>query len=272
MKIYLLCGLIVSMSIASSFGSDLEKAELYRAHGLITDAKRMYIEIITSDSPDTDKAQALYSLGAIAFEENYVDVALESWQRLVADYPNEPSAMLVKDRIDDLAEIVGEVRKATIENAVAQSYLKHGDFWSRGKSERFIIDTSWIPKVEAAVKWYDKVITEFPSTEAAKLAYEEKMKALLGWKDRGQYGEWHGIHKDFKRYMPQLVNTFEELESAFPNASNFQAYRFQVAQAYWREDKWDEARSWLNKIIVSAGDGDSFYKDLSQRRLNKLEH
>ena len=34
-----------------------------------------------------------------------------------------------------------------------------------------MIDFSWIPHVEAVIKWYDKTITEFPGTTASRIAY-----------------------------------------------------------------------------------------------------
>ncbi|MCD4712067.1 MAG: hypothetical protein K8R73_02180 [Clostridiales bacterium] len=102
---------------------------------------------------------------------------------------------MVKDRINELSEIVGESAKESIKNAVALSYLRHGDFWSKRKDDIFKIDSSWIPKVETAMKWYDKVISEFPKSNASRVAYQDKMRTLLGWEDPGKYGDKYGIEK-----------------------------------------------------------------------------
>ena len=48
-------------------GADLRKAEMLRAHGLVQDAKREYIEIAISSG--SEEADALYALGSIAFDE-----------------------------------------------------------------------------------------------------------------------------------------------------------------------------------------------------------
>jgi tetratricopeptide (TPR) repeat protein len=261
--------LLTSCEISAA---SVEKATMYQNHGLLREAKTELIEIIFSKTDDSNKEQAYYLLGNIAFEENRITSALDSWNTLVEIYPNSEQSVEVKDRIDELSEIVGEIASESIENAVASSYLRHGNFWSKDKYEYFVIDSSWIPKVEAAVKWYDKTIKEFPGTTASRVAYQEKLRTLLGWKVSGKYGISYGIEYSFDEYMPLLLDTFNAFESEHPNASNLQAFRYQIAQAYWSNKKWDKTREWLNLIIEVSGVGDSFYKDLAQRRLQKVEY
>ena len=195
--------------------------------------------------------------------------SLQSWKDLTNKYPKSKQAVLVKDRIQELAEIVGESAKETIENAVALSYIRHGEFWSQGKKSAFTIDSTWIHNVEAAVKWYDKVINEFPNSPASRLAYKYKMRTILGWEEAGSK---HGIKRSFLHHMPQLLETFSAFEKEHPKASSLQAFRYQIAQAYWNVKQWDKTREWLNLIIKKAGSGDSFYKDTAQRRLKKIEY
>jgi len=254
------------------FSASVEKAQMMSEHGLKMEAKKELIDVVFSKSNDTNKAKAYYLLGSMAFDENKISVALQSWRDLTSKYPKSKQATLVKDRIQELAEIVGESAKETIENAVALSYIRHGDFWSKGKDSSFIIDSSWIPNVESAVKWYDKVIKEFPKTPASRLAYKYKMRTLLGWEKTGKYGSKHGIKKSFYKYMLQLLDTFAAFEKEHPKAPSLQAFRYQIAQAYWGTKNWEKTREWLNLIITRSGDGDSFYKDTAQRRLNKIEH
>jgi len=45
-----------------------------------------------------------------------------------------------------------------------------------------------------------------------------------------------------------------------------------IAQLYWKARDWEKTREWLNIIIEKAGNGDSFYRDLAQRRLLKVEY
>ena len=104
------------------------------------------------------KASAYYLLGLIAFDQNRIGTALEIWTDLTDNYPQSKEASEVSERIKQLAQIVGETHRESIDNAVARAYLRHGDFWSRGKDSIFSIDSSWIPNVEAAAKWYDKTI------------------------------------------------------------------------------------------------------------------
>ena len=72
--------------------------------------------------------------------------------------------------------------------------------------------------------------------------------------------------------MVQLLKTFEAFERDFPKAGSLQAFRYQIAQAYWRNKDWAKTREWLNTIIKIAEVKDSFYKDLAKRRLAKVEY
>lgn len=266
--------LVLATAIYTSncVAASIEKASMFTNYGLKKEAKLELINIIYSKSSDKDKAEAYYLLGAMAFDENNITIALKSWESLSKKYPASQQAKLISDRVGELAEIDGEAAKESIDNAVALSYLRHGDFWSRGKDSTFTIDSSWMPNVESAMKWYDKVIKEFPNTAASKVAYQDKLLTMLGWKERGKYGDAHGIKNDFGKYMPLLLNTFKAFEAEHPKASTLQAFRYQIAQAYWAKKDWRNTREWLNQIIELAGEKDSFYKDTAQRRLKKVEY
>jgi len=262
---------VLSLFVTSMlFAASVEKAIMLNQHGLTKEAKAELIEVVFSKSDDTSIAQAYYLLGNMAFEDNKITVALDSWRELLKKYPDSEHAKMVKDRINELAEIVGESAKVSIKNAIALSYLRHGDFWSRGKDEKFSIDSSWIPNVKTSIKWYDKVINEFPKSAASRVAYQDKMRTLLGWKESGRYGSKHGIKKSFNKYMRQLLKTFAMFEKEHPKTPTLQAFRYQIAQAYWSNKNWKKTRKWLNLIIKESGDRDSFYKDLAERRLKKI--
>ena len=233
-KTFVLLNLCFISLSSLALAASLEKAISLNEHGLTTDAKRELINLIFEKrSKSDDKAQAYYLLGNIAFSEDRIKVALNSWEHLVDKYPNSEEAGLVKDRIAELSEIVIGSAKENLDNAIARSYLRHADFWSEDKSEIFKIDSSWIPNVEAAIKWYDKVLIEFPNSKASRIAYEGKLRTLLGWKEVGEDGRYYGIRSDFTKYMPLLLQTFERFEKDHPDASTLQAFRYQIAQAYW---------------------------------------
>lgn len=264
--------LSLSFIITNSNAASLEKAKVLSEHGLKDQAKIELIDIIFSKTSDGNKAKAYYELGRVAFESNQVTQALKTWTNLSQKYPQSEEAKLVRNKIEQLSEIVGESAKESVDNAIAASYLKHADFWSSDKNSRFTIDSSWIPKVETASKWYDKTISEFPNSKAARIALEEKIRTLLGWKESGKYGSKYGVEKDFATYIPLVLETFKQLEEQYPKASTLQAFRYQIAQAYWSEKDWGSTRLWLNTIIKKAGNTDSFYKDTAQRRLQKIEY
>lgn len=72
--------------------------------------------------------------------------------------------------------------------------------------------------------------------------------------------------------MPRLLRAFEAFEKDHPDAPILQAFRYQIAQVYWNQKYWNFTREWLNKIIEKAEDNDSFYRDLAERRLMKVEY
>ena len=250
----------------------IEKAKLLSEHGLMQDAKRELIDVIFYASENDQKAEAYFLLGNIAFEENDIMTALSIWSELSEKFPDSEHAVFIDDKIKELSEFAGDIITETTDNAVALSYIRHGDFWSRNKNDRLIIDASWLPKEDMAINWYDRIINEFPNTAASRLAYQYKMQTIMGWEDPGRFGSSFGIRRSFNKYMPLLLETFDSFESEHPEATTLQAFRYQIAQAYWGNRQWDKTREWLNLVIEKAGDGPSFYKDLAEYRLLKVEY
>ena len=254
----------------SANAASLKRANLLRDNGLPADAKIELIDVYLSGSA-TQKAQALYLLGTIAYEGNNVSGALTNWEKLLKEYPSSTQANDVKEIVSELASIVDEEAEERLNNAIASLYLKHGDFWSEGKDSSFKIDSSWIPNVESAIKWYDKTIAKYPGTKASRLAHEKKIRTLIGWTESGRYGSKYGVDESPSKYLPLLESAVNSYIQEHPKASSIQAFRFQVAQAYWNNKYWDKTREWLN-IIIKNADGDTFYKDLATRRLLKVEY
>ena len=253
------------------FEQSIEKARLFNRYGLNNEAKSELINLIYSNTNENNKIDAIYFLGNIAFDENKIALALDTWKDLNEKYPNNKYESSIEERFKELSQIVIETTDNTISNAVALTYLRNGDFCSKDKRTTFMIDGSWIPNVESAIKWYDKVINEFPKTEASRIAYQSKLRTILGWEETGRYGDKYGIKESFSKYIPQLLETFSAFESDHPDDSTLQAFRYQIAQAYWVNKNWAKTREWLNIILEKSGEADSFYKDLAQRRLQKVE-
>ena len=80
----------------------------------------------------------------------------------------------------------------------------------------------WIPRVVAAVKWYDKVIKDFPKTPAAEAAYVAKTQTLLGWRGIVDQTEETKLQRD--QYMDRAVKTFSELAKAFRSHPRSRVY------------------------------------------------
>lgn len=276
--------LALSIVLISMAGS-VEKAAMLEEHGLLDDAKREFIEVIFSNDPASAKAEAYYRLGNIAVQQDNTSAAMSAWNALVEKYPKSDQATRVAERIKVLAEALQQTLSSHVDDATAQGYIRNAEFWSREKSDRFTIDSSWLPKIEMAVGWYDRVIKEFPNSAASRVAYEQKLKTLLGWKDGGRAGTGYGVEVDYPRYMPQVIATFAAFEKEHPKASSLQAFRFQIAQAHWgkameieirggRSDAGDgylrDATALLKAIVANDPDNNSFYRDLAERRLANM--
>lgn len=262
----------LSLNVSAIMAQDIEFAKDLHQHNLSDKAKDVLITIFHNPrSTASDKAKALYSLGQISFEEGRYTVAMEDWEKLVKNYPQSSQAKEITERLSKLREIITQVSDATISSVVARSYIRHGDFWSDA-DKKYIIDASWMPKVEMAIEWYDRVIAEFPNSSAAEIAYQRKLFTLLGWKEPGRYGDSYGVRANFSKYMPQVLETFTAFEKAFPNSPYLQGFRYQIAQAYWIVRDWARTREWLQKVIDAGKGEQTFYTETAKARLQKIEY
>jgi tetratricopeptide (TPR) repeat protein len=252
-------------------GQSIEVAKDYYVHNVKERALESFIDVFHNSKAPETKAEALYYMGQIAFEDNNYSAAFSDWTRLIKDYPTSKQAAEIKDRVTEMREVMGKVSSASISSTVAGSYVKNGDFWSKA-DRTFVIDTSWLPSVELANAWYDKTIAEFPGTEAAEIAYQSKLFTVLGWKELGEYASPYGVRADFNKYMPLLLETFSSFEAAFPKSPYLQGFRYQIAQAYWGKKDWQNAREWLNKIVQASDGHASFYTETAKARLSKIEY
>jgi len=140
----------------------VEIAKDYYQHGLNDRAKDVLISLLHNQATAPGvKAKAMYMLGQISFDEGRVKVALTDWQALAKEYPQTPESKEITARLAQLNEMVAKTSDAGIGSAVARSYISNGDFWVSSNQRTFTIDSSWLPMIELANEWYDRVIKEF---------------------------------------------------------------------------------------------------------------
>lgn len=241
-------------------------------HGLAAQAKAEFIAVLQAGtSAAADKAESLYQLGQLSFAEGRYKTALSDWAELRDKYPSSPQAKELGERLAQLREVVQKGSDELLTNAVASSYVRNGDFWSDAP-DRYTIDASWLPRAELGLYWYDRVVKEYPGSDAAELAYIRKLRTLLGWSEVGQYGSSYGVKADFRKYMPLTLQAFDEFAKAFPSNTSLQAFRFQIAQAYWSKKDWANTRVWLQHIVDEAKGEARFYSELAKARLAKVEY
>ena len=272
--------LIIAMG-GLTIDASIQKAILLKAHGLNDDAKRELIDLIFDENAKgKDKPRAYYLLGEIAFDENRIQSAIKTWGYIVEEYPNSDEALIVKERMDEVSKVTLAVYTESFESADysrAKVYLKNAEFWSEDKDDRWMIDASWIPKVEFALKWYDKVISEFPKDEAARIAYIGKIRTLLSWTEFNEEFKdkpWGAAAREaFPTYIGQVIDAFRNFEKDFPNDITLQACRFQIGQAYWSivgGNDLEQAKIWFEEVIANSEKNDTFYRQIAEARKNEI--
>ena len=271
-NIWMVSIILTALNFSPVMAQNISIAQDFYNHNLKDRALEEFIIVYnTSTINSDDRAEALYYMGQITFDEGRYSTALDDWQKLIEEFPTSNRTTEMKDRLTQLNEVFSKTVDENIASSVAKSYIKNGDFWA-DNDRKFTIDASWLPKVEIAIDWYDRVISEFPNTYAAELAYQRKLFSILGWKEPGQYGSSYGVRDNYKKYVPSLLQTFDAFESSFPESSFLQGFRYQIAQTYWGKKDWANTRLWLNKIIDESKDQSSFYSETAKARLNKVEY
>jgi tetratricopeptide (TPR) repeat protein len=264
--------LVACAGPSRSDGQSAAKAKRLAEHGLSSEAKAEFIAVLLSTASNAaDKAESLYQLGQLSFAEGRYKTALADWAELREKYPMSAQAKDMGERLAQLREVVQKGSDEQLTNAVASSYVRNGDFWSDAP-DKFTIDASWLPRAELGIYWYDRVIKEYPGSDAAELANIRKLRTLLGWKEDTQYGSSYGVKANFGRYMPLTIQSFDEFAKTFPTNTSLQGFRFQIAQAYWREKDWTNTRLWLQRIVDEAKGEQTFYSELAKSRLAKVEY
>ena len=185
--------LILTWSIPSYSEPSVSRGLMLKMHGLEVDAKRAFIDLLYNDvAHEEDKADALYQLGLIAFNNKDIGLAIETWSLLIDEFPNTEKGRTVsvgiKYLLEDYDALVLESAKEEVSDVSAQSYLLNAQFWW-DPPKQWGIYASHINQFTMAREWYDKVVTEFPRTDAAKKAlsyrfmlYKDGMEAY--WKGR----------------------------------------------------------------------------------------
>ena len=191
--------LILAWSIPSYSEPSVSRGLMLKMHGLEVDAKRAFIDLLYNDEAhEEDKADALYQLGLIAFNNKDIGLATETWGILIDEFPNTEKSRTVsagiKYLLEDYDALVLESakeeirdRKEVMRDALAQSYLLNAQFWW-DPPKQWGIYTSHINHLTMAREWYDKVVTEFPRTDTAKKAMSYR---FMLYKD-GLEAYWQG--------------------------------------------------------------------------------
>ena len=250
--------LILAWSIPSYSEPSVSRGLMLKMHGLEVDAKRAFIDLLYDDEAhEEDKADALYQLGLIAFNNKDIGLATETWGLLIDEFPNTEKGRTVsagiKYLLEDYNALVLESAKEEIgdreevmRDALAQSYLLNAQFWW-DPPKQWGIYTSHIDQFTMAREWYDKVVTEFPRTDAAKKAmsyrfmlYKDGMEAY--WKGRQLL--FDGLRKeeipnavlelsqDFEPRILPLIHEYNKFIEDFPGDAVAHIMELQIAQEY----------------------------------------
>ena len=126
--------LILTWSIPSYSEPSVSRGLMLKMHGLEVDAKRAFIDLLYNDmAHEEDKADALYQLGLIAFNNKDIGLATETWGLLIDEFPNTEKGRTVsagiKYLLEDYDALVLESAKEEVSDVSAQSYLLNAQFW-----------------------------------------------------------------------------------------------------------------------------------------------
>lgn len=132
------------------------------------------------------------------------------------------------------------------------------------------------------IKLYDKAIQNAPGTSYANMAYKMKMQILLGWKkisnsnrgttiaiglDKSKFG---GKEARYNIYLPIFVETFNQLETEFPNDPELNLYRLKIVELYENIKDKNSQKIWLNKVLENSVEDDAYHKT-AIKELQKLK-
>lgn len=242
---------------------DINIAKDFYDHNLLDKAKETLIQLLHDrDTKNETKAEALYLLGQISYDEANYLTAINDWERLVNEYPETEYSKLA---IENIPQIV-ELRSQIINTEIAKAYIDNGDFWTDANRLNTTIDTYKMPRNELAFRWYDKVIHEFPGSNEAEIAYIHKLLTLINQTKPITV-------KAFLNHITETVETYNNFETDFPNSSDLQRFQYQIAQMYCStsgQKDLEKTREWLNKILESSNGVETFYTELAKEKLKSL--
>ena len=250
--------LILAWSIPSYSEPSVSRGLMLKMHGLEVDAKRAFIDLLYNDEAhEEDKADALYQLGLIAFNNKDIGLATETWGLLIDEFPNTEKGRTVsagiKYLLEDYNALVLESAKEEIgdreevmRDALAQSYLLNAQFWW-DPPKQWGIYTSHIDQFTMAREWYDKVVTEFPRTDAAKKAmsyrfmlykdgmetyWEERQLLFDGLRKKEIPNTILELSQDFEPRILPLIHEYNKFVEDFPGDAVAHIMELQIAQEY----------------------------------------
>lgn len=265
--------------------SELNRAAMLVQHGLVQDGKRAYVDLLFGDSADSTKAVCLYKLGLVALAENKLDVALNTWQLLVDEFPDSREGMEVAGKMDALKLGMREVSDGRVNNQLAETFLDNAEFYdSRLRDRKWQIDTSYLGDASMANYWYERVIELFPGSDEAEIAYARQFKTFVGTNSGDGHGFRSYVYGEFTHeeiaslHVNLMVECLERYENQFSDGLFLQPMRYQVAQSFWlmhavwgKQAHKDESMEWLKKVVDGGlGDGD-FYVHLAKERLENFD-
>jgi tetratricopeptide (TPR) repeat protein len=233
-------------------------------HGLSDQATEAFIALYYQTDDDEEKAKCLLNMGKLSLKGGKTEVALKDWQRLVDKFPDSSEADEVKDQLKGLLESSQSTALDNIKSAIAINYLNNADFFSE-HSNKWMIDTSWLPSEDFSAYWLDRVIAEFPNTKAHEMALKRKFFAYQGWEDRHSK---FGLKHDKVLYESKLKEIIAEVEKQFPESSMLSAMYYQMGQHYWPRDNPARAKYWFEKSKKASGSGNYYYQLVDQRLKN----
>ena len=192
------------------------------------------------------------------------------WKELQEKFPDSEFSQVSMEMAEKFNnEIVAMGALSTAIDLSSKRKEVEVDLEERKQSERIIEVQNFTRLIEL----YDAAIQNAPGTSYANMAYKMKMQTLLGWKktsnqgmtitvglDKSNYGDKRGEKEvRYSIYLPIFVETFNQLETEFPNDPELNLYRLKIVDLYKSIKDKESQKIWLNKVLANSVKGDPYY-------------
>jgi TolA-binding protein len=250
---------------------------LFREYGA---AREIYLKVICLYPNNRYQDDAQFKIGESFAREGSFWYAIDEWQRLIDKYPASKLVDKATKNIGMAKIMVQDKEKPilTTEDRVADKYIHFGDDFLRNSvrwSDYGIIYTK--EKLEKALYWFDKVISEFPQSYLSAKAqyYKGETYSKQGYNREYFRGEsfvefsWPKVAEDYKK----SVQEYQKVIDNYPGTYWADRAGVKIGDIYIERLNNKEASIKAYKKVMEKNkmDFNNYYACYSSAQINYIE-